>query len=361
MAYIVVIEDDPEVLDNIKDVLEAVGYQVQGAPNGLAGLEVVRQVMPDVVLCDANMPLLDGYGVLQELRNHAETATLPFIFLTALTERSDLRRGMEMGADDFVTKPFSQAELLRAIQTRLHKQETIITQHEADIQALRNSIVYSLPHELRTPLTQIMGFADILHMSADSMTPDDIRDMAHHILKGSNRLHRLIENYLIYAQLELLSNNWAEIENLREAACDVGDQVPQTTRQCAESYGRLADATIEVSPAMVRLSAENLSRIIFELVDNAFKFSKPGSKVVIKSRLEGRSYVIGIRDYGMGMNPEQVKKLGAYMQFDRTLHEQQGIGLGFSIARRLTELHGGQLTIKSNPSSGTLIMIHLPL
>ncbi len=124
MKKILVIEDDRIVRENITELLEISGYAVEAAANGMEGIAAARRQIPDLIVCDIKMPDLDGYGVLHVLRKNPDTATVPFIFLTARTDRSDLRRGMEMGADDYITKPFESTDLLNAIETRLRRRAT---------------------------------------------------------------------------------------------------------------------------------------------------------------------------------------------------------------------------------------------
>jgi CheY-like chemotaxis protein/CRP-like cAMP-binding protein len=123
MKNILIIEDNKDVLENTADILELAGYNATKAENGRIGVEIAMQLLPDVIVCDIMMPELDGYGVLQELNKKAQTSSIPFIFLTAKTEKVDMRKGMNLGADDYLTKPFTENELLEAIASRLKKHD----------------------------------------------------------------------------------------------------------------------------------------------------------------------------------------------------------------------------------------------
>jgi DNA-binding NarL/FixJ family response regulator len=123
MKKILIIEDEPEMRRNIATVLRFEKYEALVAENGRAGLELARKAKPDLILCDVMMPQLDGYGVLQALREDAELSLIPFIFLTAKGEKDDLRSGMNLGADDYLTKPVAKADLLRAIEARFRRSE----------------------------------------------------------------------------------------------------------------------------------------------------------------------------------------------------------------------------------------------
>jgi len=127
MKTVLIIEDNNDIRESTAEILQLSGYKVLQAVNGKIGVDLATQQLPDIILCDIMMPELDGYGVLYMLNKNPETATIPFIFLTAKAERIDFRKGMEMGADDYLTKPFDDVELLKAIESRLAKKQ----QHEA--------------------------------------------------------------------------------------------------------------------------------------------------------------------------------------------------------------------------------------
>lgn len=122
---ILVIEDNAEVRDNLQELLRLSGYLVETAEDGKQGVRMARDIKPDLIICDIMMPGMDGYGVLQILSGQPETSTIPFIFLTAKTEQSDIRKGMNLGADDYITKPFEESTLLQAVQVRLEKNSRI--------------------------------------------------------------------------------------------------------------------------------------------------------------------------------------------------------------------------------------------
>src|ERR1041385_2572321 len=127
MRKILVIEDEPEMRRNITALLRYQDYEPIEAPNGREGVALARREKPDLILCDVMMPELDGHGVLQALQQDAQLALIPFIFLTARGEKDDLRSGMNLGADDYLTKPVANADLVRAIETRLRRSEQQVT------------------------------------------------------------------------------------------------------------------------------------------------------------------------------------------------------------------------------------------
>jgi two-component system, OmpR family, alkaline phosphatase synthesis response regulator PhoP len=143
MAKILVIEDEPDVRNNLVELLESEDFNVASSENGLMGALWAQQYLPDLIICDIMMPEIDGYEVLAALRKEASTATIPFVFLTAMADKANVRQGMELGADDYLTKPFTREELLRAVKTRLAKQQTVAQQYQAEhnrAQALKQRV-----------------------------------------------------------------------------------------------------------------------------------------------------------------------------------------------------------------------------
>jgi len=140
MKKILIIEDDRIMRENMTELLELVGYKVESAQDGKEGVEKAQLLLPDLIICDIKMPALDGYGVLHILSKDPKTATIPFIFVTAKTERGDLRKGMELGADDYLTKPFEDTELLKAVETRLKKRAISTKQYQNNAEGINEFI-----------------------------------------------------------------------------------------------------------------------------------------------------------------------------------------------------------------------------
>lgn len=358
---ILIVEDDPLIRKMVLDALDYGGYKALSAEDGLEGLQLAQQYLPDLIISDINMPEMDGYQFLAKLREHQSTATIPFIFLTANDKMSDLRHGMDLGAEDYLTKPFTHTQLLHAINVQFSKRQSLSIQYQHTINLIRKNITYALPHEIRTPLMSILGAADMMILEHDALDSDTILQMSRLIFDAGERLHRLLENYLTYAQIEVYSRHsedWEALNNhLIPSAATI---IHKAATEVAEKHNRINDLHIQLEDSALQIFDQNLAKIVYELVDNAFKFSSSGARVIIRAKIEDGYYRLFIRDHGRGMTPEQVKSLGAYIQFDRALYEQQGIGLGFIIARRLVELHEGRLEIKSAVQRGTLIEIAFP-
>lgn len=359
---ILVVEDADALRRDIIEMLNFEHFDVRGASNGREGVDVARVYRPDLIICDIMMPELDGYGVLAELQKEGAGITVPFIFLTARSDKGDVRTGMDAGADDYLTKPFTARELISCVRRRLHTRNAREELTNQRIEELRESIILALPHELRTPLTGILGFSDILIADASIMEPDRIAEMSQYIHNAAQRLYRLTENYVVYAQLEIMRSDSNRMQAMRQFTTDKPRSVIENAAYLkAQFYRRESDLDIELfDAATVKIVEDNLKKIVDELVDNAFKFSQPGSLVHIKGQLVGDQYQLEIHDHGRGMTREEIERIGAFMQFGRKLYEQQGSGFGLAIVRRAVELHGGQFEMDSVPGEYTRITVNLP-
>ncbi|HWP81728.1 MAG TPA: response regulator [Bacteroidota bacterium] len=359
---ILVIEDDKAERQLVLTLLRRQGFETTSADNGTDGLRLAKTERPDLILCDIHLGGLDGYDLLAEIRKEPTLATVPFIFMTAHADREALRQGMGLGADDFLPKPFTSDELITAVNARLEKYQVLIRQANQKLDELRAAMSVTIPHELRTPLNGILGYADILRKQADDLEPSEIKRMAERIHKNGKRLGKLVENYIIYAQTEL------QLLHLHATKVPMSMQTLGTDRilrmvveQKAEDFGRADDVEVRSTGASVNITPEFFTKIVDELVDNAFKFSSKGTKISVASQIQNSHLRLEISDQGRGMTPEQLSHIGAYVQFERKVYEQQGSGLGLTVARRLVELHGGKFEIKSAYGKGTTVVAELPL
>ncbi len=362
MKKILVIEDAHALRKDILEMLRFEGFETEEAENGAVGVKVAREYQPDLIICDIMMPELNGYQVLDILRGDQQTATIPFIFLTAKTDRNDVRRGMASGADDYLTKPFKTLELLSAIHARLKRKEDEERRADEKLAALRQQIITSLPHELRTPLNTIIGFSDLLITDSWTVNPEMVVDWSRHINEAAQRLYRLVENYVAYARVETMVRSHEYAVNPQSCADMPRLWLEVQIMQIAHAYQRDADLYLGISDVPhLRINEDDLRKIVSELVDNAFKFSTRGQAVSVNSSLENGLYTLSIEDRGRGMKPDQLASIGAYMQFERWLYEQQGIGLGLTIARRLVEVYQGQFEMHSAYGEGTVVRVALPV
>jgi signal transduction histidine kinase len=238
---------------------------------------------------------------------------------------------------------------------------TIRVEAEKKLADLRDNISLMLPHELRTPLNGILGFGEILAAEAETLPPSEVAEMGKLIHDSGKRLEHLVENFLIYAQIELLQADPQKASALRKKqTLSPAKLIEEHARNQGKIARREEDLRFDLANIPAPISEEYLAKIVDELVQNAFKFSQTGSTVTVRQTDLPRAVALSVADHGRGFSTDQITKVGAYMQFDRKMQEQQGLGLGLTIAKRLTELHGGTLSIQSNSSDGTIVTVKLP-
>jgi len=358
MIRILVVEDAQSLRKDIVEMLNFEGYEALGAENGIVGLQRAREMLPDLIVCDIMMPGMDGLQVIKELQATRGTQDIPFIFLTARTGRDDQREGMNLGADDYLPKPFTAQELLRTVRTVLGKRRMVKEKANENAEQIRRNIIMALPHELRTPLNIILGFSDLLILDADSVTPSRIVDMSTHVNTSARRLMRLVEIFLIYVQTELIPHDAEQLHALKLNVTHYPKSSIERAVSVKTPAGRANDLMLQIEDVeMINISDDHLRWIVEELTDNAFKFSEAGTSVSISGQIKGDYYNLTVRDAGRGMTIEQRASIGAYMQFDRKIYEQQGSGLGLIICKRLADLYDGDLRIESDPGVWTSVRV----
>jgi two-component system, sensor histidine kinase and response regulator len=361
MKRILVIDDEEWLREMVQMALAQKGFDVVEAENGAVGIDKARKELPDLILCDVNMEKVDGYLTLTALRNQPATAAIPFILMTGRADNAGLRHGMELGADDYLAKPFTIQELYATVEARLKKAQALRQEAERTLADLRDNISLMLPHELRTPLNGILAYGEILASEAGTLPTKEVAEMGQVIHDSGKRLERLIENFLIYAQIELLGADMQKVSALRQKQTpSPAKLIKEHALGQASAARRAGDLVLDLADQPVPMSEDYLAKIVDELVQNAFKFSDPDTRVSVTLSDSPNGVMLSVTDQGRGFSTEHITKVGAYMQFDRKLEEQQGLGLGLVIAKRLTELHNGTLSIQSERGSRTTVTVKLP-
>lgn len=355
---ILVIEDQPEIRDTLRDMLELNGHQVFAAEDGEQGLRLATEHAPDFIFCDVAMPRLDGYGVLEAVRRLPSVRDTPFVFLTAKVEREDQRVGMTLGADDYITKPFSERDILGAIEARIARQRPLRERADALLDYRRGEIQAPWSHELLTPLNAVLGALELLEAEADTISRADLREMLALIRAGAESQQKLAQKLIRFFELE---------QRLLSPAPDPAPRVrvdfviaAGASRAAAETR-READLALDLAPGEVALAEDHLGRAIYEIASNAFYFSPPRSPVSVRGRIVDGAYRVELRDEGPGLTPEQCASFGAFRQFNRGKREQPGLGLGLAIAQATARLAGGSLVLQPvSPGPGLLVTLTLP-
>lgn len=359
---VLVIEDEENIRENLKELLEAKGYLVHVSANGEQGVADATGFKPDLIVCDVMMPKMDGYKVLENIRKTSITQNIPFIFLTARVDKSDIRQGMESGADDYLTKPFTYKELLKAIESRLNRQKKVIGQYAQVKHDLDTSVFATYYHEFNTPLHGILGGLNLMLNERKSFTETQVQELLTSILKSGLRLNHSLANLMLFEEirraeiypelLTMFTEGVAKINWVQKVSAELNTMAK-------EIYDRADDLVINVATAEIKVKSDYLQRIILELVDNALKFSKHGEKVMVTGMISEDQYRLEVKDSGRGFELNSPKEIAPFKQFNRHRFEQQGLGIGLFLVKRLVELNKGNLQIKTIEGEGTCVFVDL--
>lgn len=362
---ILVVEDDRQILEILTILLKEQGYHVVRAREGKTALSLVRSARPDLIVSDVWMPGMDGFSLCEHVRADPAFTHVPFIFLTARDEKADMRRGMGLGADDYLTKPFEPEDLLSAIEVRLAR---VAKAQEAIAQVgarLQDVVVRTLTHEFRTPLALIVGYTDLLESTGQGMAEGDFQVALQGLHMGARRLADLVEDFLLLTKL----NTGILAQDLKGGG--VGpispDRAVDTALRRAEPLAAERHIVLRRLHAggdvQVAITQDHLIEITRRLVDNAYKFSRSqGGEVRVITRSEGNWWLLQVEDHGIGISADAIAGIfDAFQQVDRAHMEQQGSGVGLTIARGLVELYDGEISVESTPGQGSTFTVRLPL
>jgi signal transduction histidine kinase len=407
-ARILVVDDTPEIRELLKAHLGTAGYQVLLAGNGQEALATVAAEAPDLILLDILMPVMDGYEVCQRLKGNEETAFIPVVILTALQDPAHRLRAIELGADDFLSKPFNHLELLTRVRSLLrvkglHDQvvatNRLLEERVADRTAaleraladltemdrLKSDFLSNISHELCTPLTPIMGYLPILlREELGPLTPSQRRALAH-IAQSVDRLHLLIDDLLTFMQWESgdisLVLGGARVTKVVEAAL---------ARVAAGAEEKGVEVATEIGPDLPQIRADvvALARALGHLLENAVKFTPKGGHVTVTARLlewsnsrmvdssqpidqstprpvdkVGHCVELAVRDTGIGIPPEAIPRIfERFYQADSSATRQHGgTGLGLAIVKRILDAHEAPIAVESLAGQGSTFSIRLPI
>lgn len=352
MKTILLIDDDETILATFRLALEHHGRHVITAASGDEGIALARRHLPDLIISDINMPGTDGRSVLQALRADPQLGTKQIVLMTGNTSAVTPRTGMNLGADDFLVKPFSLDDLLRCVDARLERADLNWRVEDRILVDLRKALSSTLPHELFTPLAGILGLTEILRTEHTRLPPSEVDAILADLHQSGERMHRTLRNYLLLLELQAqpalpVSSNWL-------AASGVESLVRARLQAVMERHRRTGDGVAEIVAVPLLGESEDLAIIVEELVDNACQYSRAGTRIEVRLRPDG---VLSVGDTGRGMSAEQIERIGAFHQFGRKEHEQQGLGLGLALVRKLAARSGASVSIDSQTSAGTTISV----
>lgn len=361
--HILVVEDDKAMVEGIRDALEMSGYEVGIAENGEVALNYLGQRVPDLIVSDIMMPKVDGYELLEHVRRNPDWVSIPFIFLTSKSEKSDIRKGFAMGAESYLPKPFEEEDLQVAVRARLDRARQIQKASRFELNDLKNRILNLLSHEFRTPLTYITGYADLLQ--DENLTPEQLRQFLGGLHTGGTRLHNLVEDFLFLVSLQTDDAGNAYVMQ-RDYFNDWADLVDRVFVRYAEAsaarHVTLECEVVEPLPSLM-LHVAYLEDVLSRLVSNAIKFTpeEDGGRVQVRIETRDGGVLISISDEGIGIPAAQMSIVfEPFYQIDRDKHEQQGAGVGLAIVKGIVELHGGWIAIENHGHRGSVFSVWLP-
>lgn len=369
MPKILVIEDEALLRQEIMDWLSLEDYQALGAGDGVSGVEAALQHVPDLIICDVTMPRLDGFGVLLELRANPTTARIPFIFMTARAAHEDIRHGMNLGADDYITKPFKRIELFQAIEARLQKKAKQDAKHADEIEhlyhafeqersqrLLKAKLIAMFSHDFRNPLSSILSSETMLRDYADRM--DEQRRVAHlnRIEASVRQLMQMLDDMLMVAQMET-----GNLEYQPEPL-DLSAFFRRMTDEFIAIHGDSYRIVYQSNDSDTALMADPrlLRQIAANLISNAIKYSSQGSEVAVSTTLDHDRFNLTVEDHGIGIPEADQSHLFAEFQRGSNVGHLPGTGLGLSIVKQAVDLHGGLVKVSSREGQGTTVVVSLP-
>jgi signal transduction histidine kinase len=371
-ATILVVDDDPRNVRLVESMLKPSGYVILQAYDGREALHRVETERPDLILLDVMMPELSGFELCTLLRARHETRLLPILMVTALNALEDKVRGLELGADDFLTKPINRTELLAKVRSilRVKRLQDQVEKHRRELEAanrellltqrFQESMTQMVVHDLKNPLAGIMGNIQLVQMQHERMAAPRREELLQRSLDSARQMARMIQNILEVAKLE------EQKMPLKREALDVRAIVAEQTAEIASLSARdgiRLETEVAAGLPPVDADRELLGRILGNLLSNAFKHTPSGGRITVSAGEEGDGILLSVRDTGEGI-PEDLlpyifEKFVAGESENRR-RQTYDSGLGLTFCRLAVECHGGRIAVASRPGEGTVVTVHLP-
>ncbi|MCI0407480.1 MAG: response regulator [Acidobacteria bacterium] len=372
-STILVVDDDPRNIRLMESILKTSGYAVITAEDGEQALEAVARRRPDAVLLDVMMPGVSGFDVCKKLRSQYETRLLPIIMVTALNALEEKVQALEMGADDFLSKPVNRMEMLAKLRSilrvkSLHDEvEQTRLQLEAKnrelvrVEQLKEKLTQMVVHDLKNPLSGIVGNLQLLELQGPGMPADSFREILARTQEGARQLMGLILNILDVARME------EEKLVLRRQALRPESLLEDCLRQ-AEGLSKKVGVDLRLRvdgiPGSVDADPELTGRVLANLVTNALKHTPPGGRVEVGAVDQGDQVRFWVQDTGEGIPEEILPRV-----FDKFVVGTSGAdpgdggygtGLGLTFCKMAVEAHGGSIRVQSESGKGSTFSFTLP-
>ncbi len=366
---VLIVEDDVHLLSGIKEILELGNYAVTTAHNGIEGLQALanHKDLPDVIVSDIDMPHMDGFHFLEEVRKKENLVKIPFIFLTAYSERENKYKGAELGADMYLTKPFNAEDLLIEVYARIKRRISIdvVIDIEKDITIdnMQHKILNMLNKEFQTPITGDVYAQLFQKVDRNVMSVEDMMGLLQGVNTGANRLRRLVENFITMVELDngdvQRTYEWRRqpVTKLRTLALDAYQQITS-----ANPYQRVFECHVADDLPEFIADVTLLTMALRELLDNAARFTAADNHFVLQAQQVGEWIEIQVQDFGCGLPEGEFDKIWRpFYQFPHEQVQHQGAGSGLAIVSEILKIHGGTYSVMSDGRAGSTFTIRLPL
>ncbi len=359
-SLILLVDDEQANLELFSTILEDEGYRTLSARDASLALKLLETEKPDLIISDIYMPEMGGFEFYEKVQGIPELRSVPFIFLSALSDRAHVREGKELGADDYLTKPIDIDELVTTVRGKLKRAASMRSAMQNEFNALKEQILSTLSHELNTPLTYIIGFSEIISSAASSITTNELKEFADLIHHGGGRLKNLVDDFLITIQID--SGQTASYYDNDKKEFDLSQSlktVVEEYKPLAAEKGLAFDANIS-KPLPVMASDTLIRDIVGRLLSNAIKFTAAGA-VSISASSDSDRVRLEVTDTGVGIPESEMGKIREkFYQVNKDKQQQQGAGLGLYIAANLAEINRCTLDITSTENSGTRVTLLIP-
>ncbi len=355
---ILVAEDIPKNMEVVCNILRREEYRLAMAGNGKQALEMIPEVQPDLVLLDIMMPEMDGFEVCKHLKKDPETKDIPVIFLTAKVETADLVKGFEIGAVDYVTKPFKAAELLSRVKTHLElklSREALI-----ELNATKDKFFSIIAHDLRNPLQTLLLSAELLYKNYITFDEARRKKYIHGFYNNSRQISDLLENLLAWARSQ------RGLLDIKPEKIDIG----QLADECidllkANAQKKKIALSARIKDGIFTFADKNMIRTVMRnLISNAVKFTHPGGKVKVtaSTSADNNHAAIMVSDNGVGMSAEKVSRVFRIDTHKTTFGtaKEKGSGLGLVLCKEFIEKNNGSIDVSSEPGKGSCFTVTLP-
>ena len=364
--YKILIVDD--VMSNVlllKELLTNEKFAIATASNGRQALEQVEKENPDLVLLDVMMPDMSGFEVAQHLKSNPQTAEIPIIFLTALNSTADIVKGFQVGANDFISKPFNKEELIIRVthQISLVAAKRLILSKTEELQrtiAGRDKLYSVIAHDLRSPMGSIKM---VLNMLILNLPAEKIGIEMYELLTMANQttedVFSLLDNLLKWtkSQIGKLNVVYQDVDLV-----EVTDSVIEIFSMVA-SLKKIRIREMKPEKMMVNADIDMLKTVVRNLLSNAIKFSKENSEVLVKMEEVDGMAVVSVQDYGCGISEEGQKKLLHTDTHFSTFgtNNEEGSGLGLLLCKDFVVKNGGKLWFTSREGEGSIFSFSIPV